>query len=214
MGSTNFKVSAKPSVSIIIPVFNNWRFTYKCLRSVVKHTQGSYEIIVVDNNSTDVTPQLLSDTQGIQVITNTSNEVFVNACNQAARQAKGDYLLLLNNDTEVTPDWLDAMLAPFSDADTGIVGAKLLYPDGSLQEAGGIIWRDGTGCNYGHGDNPNLPQYSYRRVVDYCSGACLMIPRNLWEKSAASINVMRRLLRGHGPLLYRSGIRLQGNLPT
>ena len=177
-----FKVSAKPSVSIIIPVFNNWRFTYKCLQSVVKHTQGSYEIIVVDNNSTDVTPQLLSDMQGIQVITNTSNEVFVNACNQAARQAKGDHLLLLNNDTEVTPDWLDAMLAPFSDADTGIVGAKLLYPDGSLQEAGGIIWRDGTGCNYGHGDNPNLPQYSYRRVVDYCSGACLMIPRNLWEK--------------------------------
>ena len=169
-------------MSIIIPVFNNWRFTYKCLQSVVKHTQGSYEIIVVDNNSTDVTPQLLSDMQGIQVIINTSNEVFVNACNQAARRAKGDYLLLLNNDTEVTPDWLDAMLAPFSDADTGIVGAKLLYPDGSLQEAGGIIWRDGTGCNYGHGDNPNLPQYSYRRVVDYCSGACLMIPRNLWEK--------------------------------
>ena len=177
-----FEASVKPSVSIIIPVFNNWRFTYKCLQSVVKHTQGSYEIIVVDNNSTDVTPQLLSDMQGIQVITNTSNEVFVNACNQAARQAKGDHLLLLNNDTEVTPDWLDAMLAPFSDADTGIVGAKLLYPDGSLQEAGGIIWRDGTGCNYGHGDNPNLPQYSYRRVVDYCSGACLMIPRKLWEQ--------------------------------
>ena len=176
-----FPETANPTVSIIIPVFNNWRFTYKCLQSVHQHTQGEYEIIVVDNHSTDVTPQLLSAMQGIRIITNDTNEVFVNACNQAASCAKGHYLLLLNNDTEVTPGWLDAMLAPFSDARTGIVGAKLVYPDGSLQEAGGIIWRDGTGCNFGHGDDPNLPQYSYRRAVDYCSGACLMISRKLWE---------------------------------
>ena len=178
----SFPIVKQPSVSIIIPVFNNCKFTYTCLLSLLEHTSGSYEIIVVDNNSTDATPQLLLDMQGIQVITNQSNEVFVNACNHAAKLARGDYLLLLNNDTEVTPGWLGAMLAPFSDPETGIVGAKLIYPDGSLQEAGGIIWRDGTGCNYGHGDNPSLPQYSYRRVVDYCSGACLMITRKLWEQ--------------------------------
>ncbi len=169
-----FPQTENPVVSIIIPVFNNWQFTYKCLQSVNAHTSGSYEIIVVDNHSTDLTPRLLESMQGIRVITNETNEVFVNACNQAAMAAKGNYLLFLNNDTEVTPGWLDAMLAPFADASTGIVGAKLIYPDGSLQEAGGIIWRDGTGCNYGHGDNPDLPQYSYRRAVDYCSGACLM----------------------------------------
>ena len=177
-----FPVSERPSVSIIIPVFNNWGFTYKCLLSVAKYTSGSYEIIVVNNNSTDATSQLLSDMKGIRVITNESNEVFVNACNQAADIARGDYLLLLNNDTEVTPGWLEAMLAPFSETNTGVVGAKLVYPDGTLQEAGSIIWRDGTGCNYGHGDDPDLPQYSYRRVVDYCSGACLMIARKLWDK--------------------------------
>ncbi len=171
-----------PEVSIIIPVFNNWHFTYKCLQSVHLHTDGSYEVIVVDNHSSDATAQLLADMRGIRVITNATNEVFVNACNQAAKSAKANYLLLLNNDTEVTPGWLDAMLAPFDDASTGIVGAKLIYPDGSLQEAGGIIWRDGSGCNFGHGDDPELPQYSYRRAVDYCSGACLMIPRKLWER--------------------------------
>ena len=171
-----------PAVSIIIPVFNNWLFTYKCLQSVHQHNNGNYEVILVDNHSTDETPQLLSTMQGIRVITNATNEVFVNACNQAAGSARGNYLLFLNNDTEVTPGWLDAMLAPFSDASTGIVGGKLIYPDGSLQEAGGIIWRDGSGCNFGHGDDPHLPQYSYRRAVDYCSGACLMIPRKIWEE--------------------------------
>lgn len=176
-----FPESESPAVTIIIPVFNNWHFTYKCLQSIYQHTDGSYEVIVVDNHSTDITPQLLAAMQGIRVISNETNEVFVNACNQAAKSARGDYLLLLNNDTEVSPGWLDAMLSPFSDASTGIVGAKLVYPDGSLQEAGGIVWRDGTGCNYGHGDNPDLPQYSYRRAVDYCSGACLMLPRQLWE---------------------------------
>jgi hypothetical protein len=176
-----FPQPENPVVSIIIPVFNNWHFTLKCLQSVYAHTEGSYEIIVVDNHSTDLTPRLLESMQGIRIITNETNEVFVNACNQAALTATGNYLLFLNNDTEVTPGWLGAMLAPFADTRTGIVGAKLIYPDGSLQEAGGIIWRDGTGCNYGHGDNPDLPQYSYQRAVDYCSGACLMLTRKLWE---------------------------------
>ncbi|MDZ7785049.1 MAG: glycosyltransferase [Halioglobus sp.] len=177
-----FPAPATPQVSIIIPVFNNWQFTWQCLRSVHEHTTGSYELIVVDNHSTDETPELLAAMQGIRVITNDANEVFVNACNQAAAQARGEYLLLLNNDTEVTPGWLEAMLAPFSDSSTGLVGAKLIYPDGRLQEAGGIVWRDATGCNYGHGEDPSLPQFNYRREVDYCSGACLMISRVLWRE--------------------------------
>jgi len=178
----SFPACDNPRVSIIIPVFNNWQFTYKCLLSLSRHTTGSFEIIVVDNHSTDLTPQSLASIDGIHVITNETNEVFVNACNQAAVFARGEYLLLLNNDTEVTPGWLDAMLDPFTDTSTGIVGAKLVYPDGSLQEAGGIIWRDGTGCNFGHGDHPDLPLYSYRRAVDYCSGACLMLSRTLWDR--------------------------------
>ena len=177
-----FPVTEDPNISIIIPVYNNWSFTQKCLQSMQLHNRGSYEIIIVDNNSTDETPQRLAAIDGIQVITNGTNEVFVNACNQAAGVAKGNYLLFLNNDTEVSEGWLEALLEPFSDASTGIVGAKLIYPDGTLQEAGGIIWRDGNGCNYGHGDNPDLPKYSYRKAVDYCSGACLMISHTLWNE--------------------------------
>ncbi|MCB1706647.1 MAG: glycosyltransferase [Halioglobus sp.] len=178
----SFPVTEGPHISIIIPVFNNWAFTEKCLQSMQLHNRGSYEIIVVDNHSTDETPQRLAAIKGIRVITNETNEVFVNACNQAAGVAQGNYLLFLNNDTEVSEGWLEALQAPFSDASTGVVGAKLIYPDGSLQEAGGIIWRDGNGCNYGHGDNPDLPKYSYRKAVDYCSGACLMISHSLWTE--------------------------------
>jgi len=176
-----FDTAAQPLVSIIIPVFNQWEFTRKCLNSLAQHTRGSYEIIVVDNRSTDETPAMLAAMTGIRVISNTSNEVFVDACNRAAAQARGEYLLLLNNDTEVTAGWLPALLEPFEDDATGIVGAKLVYPDGALQEAGGIVWRDGTGCNFGHGDDPTLPQFNYRRAVDYCSGACLLIRRRLWD---------------------------------
>jgi GT2 family glycosyltransferase/glycosyltransferase involved in cell wall biosynthesis len=177
----DFATSDSPQVSIIIPVFNNWSFTYACLRSVAEHTTAPFELIVVDNHSTDATPELLRAMGGITVITNDTNEVFVNACNQAAAQARGQYILLLNNDTEVSPGWLEALLEPMEDERTGIVGGKLVYPDGRLQEAGGIIWRDGTGCNYGHGDDPDLPQYNYRKAVDYCSGACLLVRRSLWE---------------------------------
>ncbi|MEM9256111.1 MAG: glycosyltransferase [Pseudomonadota bacterium] len=177
-----FPSPTRPLVSIVIPVFNNWMFTFKCLRSVLEHTQGDYEVIVVDNHSSDETPAMLAAMSGIKVITNPQNEVFVNACNQAAEHARGDYLLLLNNDTEVTAGWLDAMLEPFQQESTGVVGCKLIYPDGRLQEAGNIVWRDGTGCNYGHEDDPELPWFQYRKEVDYCSGACLLIPITLWQE--------------------------------
>ncbi len=173
-------------ISIVIPVYNKIEYTYNCLKSIaqVSDTDLSYEVIVVDNASTDATPTLLKKTKNLVAIINKKNKGFVEACNIGAEHARGRYILFLNNDTKVTPHWLDRMLEPFvADDNVGITGAKLLYPDGSLQEAGNIIWQDASGWNYGRGHTPELPEYSYRKEVDYCSGACLMITKALWEKA-------------------------------
>lgn len=172
----------KVEVSIVIPVYNQSHYTFNCLQSILSHTNGPYEVIVIDNASVDETTSMLGAMENIRVIRNQENQGFVVACNQGAKAASGVYLLFLNNDTEVASGWMEALLAPLEDQRVGITGAKLLYPSGRLQEAGNIIWRDGTGWNYGRGDDPGLPEYSFLREVDYCSGACLMIRRSLWEQ--------------------------------
>jgi O-antigen biosynthesis protein len=178
-----FSIVEEPKVSIIIPVFNKFAYTHQCLQSVLENTtSGIYEIIVVDNASNDDTQAMLKSFRNINVISNVYNLGFVDACNQGAAAANGKYLLFLNNDTLVTSGWLDAMVSVFHDEETvGAVGAKLVYPDGKLQEAGGIIWRDGTGWNYGRGKDPNRPEYNYVKEVDYCSGACLMVKTDLFR---------------------------------
>jgi O-antigen biosynthesis protein len=174
----SFPVFEKPTVSIVIPVFNKYQYTFHCLKSILEHTDDeSYEVIVVDDCSSDKTQTMLAGIKGITVISNEENLGFINSCNKGAESAKGKFLLLLNNDTEVRHDWLRAMRQTFQDfPDAGLVGARLVFADGTLQEAGGIVWQDGSAWNYGRGDDPNNPAYTYCRQVDYCSGACLMIP--------------------------------------
>lgn len=169
-------------VTIIIPVYNQCDYTFRCLESILLNTPAPYEVIVVDNASDNNTARMLDAMKGIRVIHNKENMGFVAACNQGAGAGKGKNYLFLNNDTEVTAGWLEAMSRPFEDKKAGIVGAKLIYPDGRLQEAGNIIWQDGTGWNYGKGDDPALPQYSYMKEVDYCSAACLLVRKDLWEE--------------------------------
>jgi glycosyltransferase involved in cell wall biosynthesis len=91
--------------------------------------------------------------------------------------------VLLNNDTQVQDGWLDALSDTFRQhPDTGLAGARLLYPDGRLQEAGGIIFKNGSGWNYGKGDDADRPEYRFVREVDYCSGACIMMPAELFRE--------------------------------
>lgn len=175
----SFPKTLNPDISIIIPVHNKHLYTFTCLKSIHENSGESvYEVIVVDDASTDDTSKMLSAIKGITVIHNIENKGFIYSCNAGVNAAKGRFIVLLNNDTIVTRDWLNALTKTFSDfPDAGLVGVKLVYPDGKLQEAGGIVWQDASAWNYGRTDDPEKPEYSYCRAVDYCSGACLMIKR-------------------------------------
>jgi GT2 family glycosyltransferase/glycosyltransferase involved in cell wall biosynthesis len=177
-----FPVQQQVEVSIIIPVFNQLRFTQACLDSL-REDPGTerFEVIVVDDCSTDGTAQAVPRIPGVVYLRNETNSGFIASCNRGAKTARGKYLVFLNNDTLVKPGWLSALLDTFAEQPrAGIVGSKLVYPDGRLQEAGGIVWRDGLGWNYGKFDDAKKPEYNYLREVDYCSAAALMIPKSLF----------------------------------
>lgn len=179
-----FPKIANPLVSIIIPVHNKWVYTYNCLSKLSQNTKNvSYEIIVIDDVSTDKTSQMLPQVQNLKIIRNKKNEGFIKSCNKGAAKAFGKYLLFLNNDTLVTPGWLSSMVSLFKKHEkVGVVGSKLLFPDGHLQESGGIIWQDASGWNYGRGDDPDKWVYNYVKEVDYCSGSCLLIEKNIFHE--------------------------------
>ncbi len=175
--------SATPQVSIIIPVYGQHLMTFTCLKSIAETCdKDSIEVIVIDDCSPEPAASALASVSGVRFIRNETNLGFLKNCNKAAATARGDYVLILNNDVIVTPGWLSAMRETFLGRDdVGMVGAKLIYPDGRLQEAGGIVWCDGSAWNWGRNQDASLPEYNYLREVDYCSGACLMLRRTDWD---------------------------------
>lgn len=174
--------SSNPVVSIIIPVFNQSNYTFNCLNSLKSIRSIEYEVIIVDDASTDDTQKVLGDISGIKIITNGNNAGFIRSCNRGAAEAQGEFICFLNNDTKVFPNWLKSLLEVMNnDLTVGAVGSKLIYPDGRLQEAGGIIWKDASGCNFGRLEDSTDPEYNYVREVDYCSGASLLLRRELFK---------------------------------
>ena len=184
--SASFLIPASdhPEVSVIIPVYGKVDYTLRCLASIASNPpRAEFEVIVVDDCSPDDSFDILSKVQGMRLLRNEKNHGFIRSCNNGAKAARGDYLYFLNNDTEVTSGWLDELIRTFREfPGTGLAGSKLVYPDGRLQEAGGIIWQDGSAWNFGRFQDPRLPVYNYAREVDYCSGASIMVPKSLFDE--------------------------------
>ncbi len=182
-GPLSFPEVKSPKVSIIIPIHNKFPVTYNCLCSILfASNKASYEVIVVDDGSSDESKDIPELIKGIQYFRNETSLGFILSCNRGGKSARGEYIVMLNNDTEVTAGWLDELILVFDTFENvGLTGSKLLYPDGRLQEAGGIVWNTGDPWNYGRNANPHDPRYNYTRQVDYLSGASIMLPRKLWN---------------------------------
>lgn len=181
----DLRLSSQPQASIIVPVHNHADYTLGCLRSLseVLAPDVPYEAIVLDDGSSDQTSSLLESMPGIRYLRNDDPQGFIRACNRAASEAQGKYLVFLNNDTEVRPGWLEWLVNTAKrDENVGAVGSMLLFPDGTIQEAGGVIFNDATGTNFGRGKPDDSPECNYVREVDYCSGASLLVRADLFRE--------------------------------
>jgi len=182
-----FPQTKQPKASIIIPVYNKWSYTAACLTSLLEvKGKYSFEVIVVDDQSSDESAHHLSRIEGLTHLRNEKNLGFVGGCNRGARHARGEYVIFLNNDTRVLEGWLDELIDTFDrEPLAGLVGSRLVYPDGSLQESGGIIFNDGSGWNYGRDQNAEDPKYHFLRESDYVSGACIALNTKYFHELGA-----------------------------
>lgn len=176
--------NADPDVSVVILSYGQVDYTLRCLNSIAEHPPlSSVEIVVSDDCSGAGDLDKLTVIPNLTFLQPEENLGFLKHANWAVGQTKGKYVLLLNNDTELKPGAIDALLETArTTPNVGLVGSKLVYPDGRLQEAGGIVWNDASAWNYGHLDNPDRPEYNYVREVDYISGASILVPRAVWDR--------------------------------
>ena len=179
----NVPIFERPLISIIIPVHNQFKYTYHCIASIINiNPILPYEIIIADDLSIDNTKIIENFIKNIIILHNEKKYNFLINCNRASKIAKGKYILFLNNDTKVNKEWLFYLVNLIeNDEKIGMVGSKLIYPNGILQEAGGIVFNDGGCSNYGKGYNADFPEYNYVKEVDYISGASIIIRKSLWD---------------------------------
>jgi GT2 family glycosyltransferase len=185
----------EPEISVVMVTHGAWSFTRQAVDALVAHTEHTFELIIVDNASKDGTRERLLDMRDVRVIFNEQNSGFGPASNQGAALARADYLLLLNSDAFVEPGWLDPLLETIQHDSVGAVVPCFLHRDGSLQDAGTLLAKDGTTGVYGDGDDPHRLPYRFRRVLDAGCAACMLIKRG-------PFNVLRGFDERYAPAYY------------
>jgi GT2 family glycosyltransferase len=191
-------------VTILIAVYGKLEFTLACLRSIAINTPPCYEIVLVDDCSQDDSSAVLPKIDNLAYTRNTENMGFLRSCNYGLTFSRADSVLFLNNDTEVMPGWLDPLLELLEQPAVGAVGSKLIYPDGSLQEAGGIYWNDAQGTNYGRKDpNPDRPEYNFVREVDKCSAASLLVRKEILNATGGFDNLFAPAYKEDADLCFQ-----------
>lgn len=171
-------------VSIVIYAYNNWHLTQKCIWSIVNTTQNiNYEIILADDNSRDETRLAKERINGLKIHNNSVDLGYLETCNIAAQKTGGQHIVFLHNDVQVKEGWLENLLKVLDqDPLVGIAGSKVLFPNGKLQEAGGIIWKDGVLATYGRTEDAAMPEHNYMKEVDYVSGVSFIIRKKIWDE--------------------------------
>ena len=158
--------------------------TLECVRALERArvlNVATYEIVLVDDASTEDTSVLASTSA--RIVRNESNLGYLRSTNRGASFAVGRFIHLLNNDTEVVGSFLDPLVDLLDRRSRAtMVGSRLVYPNGVLQEAGSMIFNDGTGWNFGNGHDPEHAFYAFERPTRYCSAASLLVRRTFWEE--------------------------------
>lgn len=175
-------------LSVIIPVYNGERFLPACLAALAAEQARTpalaVEIVAVDNASPDGAAQLIEQRYPhVRLLRNATNLGFAGGCNQGLAAATGDLLVLLNQDATVQPGWLAALVQALAQPEVGMVGCKILYPDGqTLQHAGGYLeWPLALGRHYGYGER-DQGQWDTPRAVEFVTGAALALRRSVYAQ--------------------------------
>ena len=174
-----FECSEFPEVSIIIPFYNQCIYTKNCLQYLHKNLtqKHPFEIILIDDCSTDNSD--LSIFTGIKVIKNETNLGFLKSINTGIQNARGNYIYILNNDTEVQENFLDELFYVFENFENvGAVGSLILNPDNTLQEAGSVFMKDFNFRQIVKHKKIFNPEINYIHKVDYCSGCSLLFKKH------------------------------------
>ncbi len=177
-------MSGQPVVSIIVCAQHGYDEALRCLHRIATHRpSASFEVILIDDACDDPAMARLARVPGLRVERQAAPIGYARCCNRATDLANGEYLHFLSDQILIHDGWLDSLLRVFqTHPDCALVGPKLLLPDGRLQAAGGVVWRDGSAWHLGHGDDPARSDYSYLRETDYCSGAAILVPRAVFKK--------------------------------